>query len=374
MKFTIKTTEFLNALLNTSKIIPSKTIDPILSNIKIDLFEDKIELVGTNGELSIKSIIKRYVNDEEIFRDVFPGSILLNAKILTEIIRRLDENEVSFSIEDNSLAKIKTIKSTFNLNVLRSEEYRELDFEEGEDYIDFKSTDFIDAVNQTSFAASTKSRPILQCVNIENDGHKIYFVATDGSRLARKIIMLENNLNFNISIQAKNINEIVRTVTSEDEEVKMFVSERKVLFKLKKCIITSTLTAGEYPNTKNIIPITFKYTLETNANEFLKCLDRAVLLSVDRQNIIKLSLDENEVYITSKSQEIGDATEKVDLCKFTGERFSISFNVNYVTSAIKTLKNEDITIKFIAEMKPFVICDKNDENLVHLITPVRTSY
>jgi len=372
MKFTIKNKEFLNSLLNVSRIIPSKSIDPILSNIKLEMFEDRLEILGSDGELSIKSIIKRYKNNEEIFRDIFPGSILLNAKIITEIIRRLDDEEISFYVEDNSLAKIKTLKSEYNLNVIRGEEFRELDFDKENEFIEININDLKNAVEQTSYAASTKSRPILQCVNIENDGDFLYFVGTDGLRLARKVIPNKNNLKFNISIQARNINEIIKTETKDNDLVKLYVSANKAMFEFEDCFITTTLTLGEYPNTKTIVPHNFKYILEVNSNEFLKCLDRAVLLSHDRENIVKLSMSEENVEITSKSQEIGDAKEQVELFKYSGERLIISFNVNFVTQAIKTLKSSDITIKFLGEMKPFTVSDKNDENIVHLITPVKT--
>lgn len=370
MKVTIDRNELLKGLLNSSKV--AKGADQVLNNLKIDLYEEKIEITGSNGELTIKTIIPRYKNDKALFRDVLPGSILLNAKMFTEVVRRLDDPEISISIEDNSIAKIQTSKSLFNLNVTRAEEYRDLDFEEEGVFISLSKNDFLDAVNQTSFACSIKARPILQCVNIENDNDQITFVATDGSRLAKKTIQYESNNRFIVNINQKNINEVAHTLTDDDEKIDIYISDRKVLFKLSNCVIISTITSGEYPNTKNIIPHNFYYRLEVNSDEFLKALDRIVLLSIDRENIVKLTMNEDEVILSSKSQEIGDAKEVLQLFKYTGERLEISFNVNYVSQAIKALKSQDILISFLGEMKPFTVSNKEDESCIQLITPVRT--
>lgn len=370
MKLTIDRNELLKALLNSSKV--ARGTDQVLNNLKLDLFEDKLEVTGSNGELTIKTIVPRYKNDRALFRDVLPGSILLNAKMFTEVIRRMDDNEVSISIEDNSIAKIWNTKSMFNLNVTRAEEYRELDFSEEGVHIALNKNDFVDAINQTSFACSIKARAILQCVNIENDEEKITFVATDGSRLAKKVLPYQSEERFIVNINQKNINEVVHTLIEEDDTIDMFISDRKVLFKMINCVIISTITTGEYPNTRNIIPHNFDFRLEVNSDEFLKALDRIVLLSIDRENIVKLTMTEDEVVLSSKSQEIGDAKEVLQLFKYNGGRLEISFNVNYVSQAIKALKCQDILLSFLGEMKPFTVTNKNDENCVQLITPVRT--
>lgn len=372
MKFTIIREEFLKGLLNTSKIILSKNSDPILNNVKLDLFEDRLEITATNGEMSIKSIVLKYKDDKTLIRDLTPGSILVNAKMITEVVRRIESDEISFNVEDNSTAKIQTLKSTFNLNVIRAEEYRELDFEETGEKITLSKNEFVSCINQTTFAASTKdNRPVLQCVNIESDNQNVYFTATDGARLGRRTVELALDERFAVNIPAKSLNEVVKSL-NEENQLEIYISEKKVLFKLENSIITSTIVVGDYPNTKNIIPHTHYYRLEVNSSEFLKTLDRIVLFSIDRENIVKLTMSEEEVTISSRSAQVGDAKESLQLFKFSGERLQISFNVEYVSNAIRALKSDDVVLCFLGEMKPFTITNKKDDKVIQLITPVRT--
>ena len=372
MKFTIIREEFLKALLNTSKIILGKNSDPILNNVKIDLFEDHLEIIGSNGEISIKSIVYKYKNDKTLIRDLTPGSILINAKMITEIVRKIDAEEINFVVEDNSTAKIQTLKSNFNLNVIRPEEYRELDFDENGEQVTLSRDEFVNCINQTSFSASTKdNRPILQCVNIESDGQSVHFTATDGARLARREVELSLENRFSVNIPAKSLNEVVKSLL-EEKQVSLFISEKKVLFKLDDCVITSTIVVGDYPNTKNIIPHNYYYKLEVNSSEFLKTLDRIVLFSIDRENIVKLTMNEEEIIVSSRSQQVGDAKESLQLFKYSGERLQISFNVEYVSAAIRALKSDDVVLSFLGEMKPFTVTRKDDDKVIQLITPVRT--
>lgn len=372
MKFTINKERFLRALTNNEKIISSKLVNPILNNLKLDLFEDRLEIISSNGEISIKTIINKYEGELNLIRDLVPGSILVSAKMLTEIIKRIDSEEIVFTIEDNSTAKIITSRSLYNLNVIRSEEYTNINFEKDGIEINIDRKEFENAINQTSFAASTKdTRPILQCVNLESDTSRLIFTATDGARLGRRIVEAKTDSRFMVNINSKSFNEVIRSLTDEDN-IKIYVSETKALFELKDSVIITTISKGDYPNTHNIVPTQFPYTLEVNTSEFLKCLERCVLFSVDRQNIVKLTCNSEEVEISSKSTQVGDAKENLSTFAFNGERLQISFNVDFVGTAIRALKSDSVVLSFTGEMKPFTVTTKSDDKVVQLITPVRT--
>ena len=159
---------------------------------------------------------------------------------------------------------------------------------------------------------------------------------------------------------------------SNEEEIVLFISDKKVLFVLKDTTIVSRLISSEYPNTKNIIPKSFYYYLEVNSNEFLSAMDRISLLSVERENSVKITMTDSKVELSSKSQQVGSAVESLNLFKFQGERLEISFNAEFVASAIRALKSEDVLISFVGEMKPFTVTDRNNQNIIQLITPLRT--
>ena len=156
------------------------------------------------------------------------------------------------------------------------------------------------------------------------------------------------------------------------ESVKIALSDKKALFEFDNTVIATRLIAGEYPNTKNIVPRITNYSLEVNASDLLKAIDRVNILSIDRENVVDLHLSEDSVEISAKSTQVGSASEKIETFKFEGNNLQISFNCEFVSSAVRALGSEDVTLLFVGEMKPFVIKNPNDESIIQIVTPVRT--
>ena len=157
----------------------------------------------------------------------------------------------------------------------------------------------------------------------------------------------------------------------EQKVLSLIQSHLFLFFVLNNTIISSRLINGEYPNTKNIIPRSFYYLLEINASEFVSAMERVSLFSIEKDSVVKLTMNEEKVEVSSKSQQVGSAVETISNFRYKGERLEISFNSEYVKSAIRSLKGTDVLLSFLGEMKPFTVTDKNDDSIVQLITPVR---
>lgn len=373
MKFTIKRNEFLKAVTQTSKFIPTTSPNPILLDLALVVNEEGLILYGGNGEVFSEAFIPFVLNDKEIIRDYKEGSILINAKILNEIVKTVDGDEITLEIVEDGLAKLENDNNTkYSLTVTRFEEYPDCNFEETGTKIVIDAKKFQEAVNQVSFAASQKNTRVqLKAVNFENNGTNLVFIATDGSRLAKKELPSDCQNLFSINIDAKTLSEAARTLENE-KEIEIYVSDKKILFKYANSKIITNLIGGDYPNVKNIIPKTYYYYLEVNANDFLSAINSVAMLTLDRENIVKVTMVEGNVVVSSKSQLSGSGEKILSLFRYTGERLEISFNYHYVVDAIKALGSQDVLISFVGEMKPFTITDKNDTSNVHLITPVRT--
>ena len=373
MKFTIKRNEFLKAVTQTSKFIPTTSPNPILLDLALVVNEEGLVLYGGNGEVFSEAFIPFVLNDKEIIRDYKEGSILINAKILNEIVKTVDGDEITLEIVEDGLAKLENDNNTkYSLTVTRFEEYPDCNFEETGTKIVIDAKKFQEAVNQVSFAASQKNTRVqLKAVNFENNGTNLVFIATDGSRLAKKELPSDCQNLFSINIDAKTLSEAARTLENE-KEIEIYVSDKKILFKYANSKIITNLIGGDYPNVKNIIPKTYYYYLEVNANDFLSAINSVAMLTLDRENIVKVTMVEGNVVVSSKSQLSGSGEKILSLFRYTGERLEISFNYHYVVDAIKALGSQDVLISFVGEMKPFTITDKNDTSNVHLITPVRT--
>lgn len=370
MRFTINREYFLKGLNIVTRPIPTKSFVASLVFVKVSLDNDGLTLIGSNETIAIQTIIPFKDNEKEVIRNFKNGAILVSGKMLFDIVRKVDGEEISFEVIDDSIVEITDNKTSIQLNSAPADEYPEYDFNEKGTEFHIDTKELIALVEQTSFAAATKeNRPMLTALNIVGEGNKITAAALDAARYSRKDVTISTDINFVANIPSKTINEIIR-MFEDTKDVNIVVNDKKMFFKFNTTIISSNLLNGEYPNIKTLVPKTFNYFLEVNAQEFLAAIDRVSLLSNEKCTV-KLVMSADEVEVSSTTSETGSAKEKIPNFNFTGDRLEILFNANYVIDAIKALRSDDIVLQFIAEMKPFTIKSTKDENIIELITPVR---
>lgn len=372
MKFTADRVSLLKVLTTVNVAIGQKSPTPAFLNFKITMSDEGLQVLGSDNDLTITSILPIKDGDKELITDYSTGSTLISAKYLIEIIRKLEGDKVTVEIIDEVIAQISDLKSNFKLNSMKSEEYPNLDLMIIGENVELKAEEFKKVISQTSFAASTKEiRLILTAINVKSENGIASFVATDSYRLAKKTANIEAN-DFETNIPVKTLVEVSKLI--EDNDVTMYVASNKVVFKFGRTVIYSRVIAGDFPKTSRMIPTKYPYELKVNASKFIDAMARVSLLSVERERIVKLSMNDDNVEISSKSEQIGSANESIDLYEYSGGRFNISFNVDYVSDAIKATQSEDVILAFAGEMNAFKITAPEDDTLVQIITPVRSYY
>ena len=372
MRFIISRNKLMSALNIASKAVTSRTPIAVLTGIKFELNEEGLTLIGSDTDLSISTFIKAEENNDKVITIFETGSCVLNAKYITEIIRKLDGERVEIELVDGNLVKIIDQKSNFSLNSINVNEFPFIDFNFDSNVIKLKGDLLKQVIAQTKFATSQKeTRPILTGVNFKVDGNVLEAVATDTYRLAKKKIVIGDTAYFNVTIPARNLDEISKIVEGGEEIIINFF-DKKVMFKINDTIISTRVISGVYPDTSKLIPDSFENKLNTLTNEFLAAIDRASLLSSDRNNIVKLSLNNDKVEISSRSQEIGSVVEKISNYEYEGNKLDISFSAQYITEAIKAIGSNDVELCLNGEMKPFIVKNKEDDSVLQLVLPVRT--
>jgi len=375
MRFTILREEFLKGLSTANRAVGGKA-SPVASlvNLKIELNERGLFITGSNYNFTIRSFTPYSRGEKEIIRNYKEGCVLVTADLITNIIRKIESEEVMFEVIDSTNAVISNNRSEYNLQCVRADEYPDLDLEPDGTELSLTRQEFTSLVSQTAFAASLKEqRLILTALNLEASNGILVATATDSARMARKELQIPQEINFVTNIPAKMMEEIARLV-AESENVKISISDKKALFSYNGNVIATRLVAGEYPNTKNIIPHTIYHSLEVKSQDLIKTIERINILSVERENVVDLYADEEKVEITAKSSQIGYAAETLENYKYTGQPIKISFNSDYVLTAIKAMNCEEVVLEFIGEMKPFVIKNPQDDSVIQIVTPVRTYY
>lgn len=351
MNFKIKRLELLNALTKVSRAVSIKSPLPVLTGIKFDLKEDELILTGSDSDITIQTSIQNHIDIIE------PGSVVLSSKYILEIIKKIDSEDVHIFIVDGTLTRIEGANSRFDLNGTSYIDYPRIDLNKTGVNLQMKSIDLKEAIEQTSFATSEKeTRPVLTGVNFKAKNHVLECIATDSYRLAKRILNIDSDISFNIIIPKKSLIEISRII-EKDELIDLYVSDRKVLFVFDHVLIQTRLIDGTFPDTSRLIPDSFDYSMSIDSTSLLNSIDRASLLTNEQTNIVKLTMNQDTVILSSFSQEIGSVEENLSRAFYKGEPLKISFSARYLTDAIKSINGQKVRVLFTGEMKPFIIKD-----------------
>lgn len=379
MHIFINRERFVHSIQHVTKAISSRTTIPILTGIKLTATSEGVILTGSDSDISIESFIPAEENGEELVQVKEAGSIVLQAKIFPEIVKKLPEDEVEMIVHDQFATTLRSGSAVFNLNGLDPEEYPRLPQLDESQVVQLPQDLLKNIIRQTSFAVSTQeTRPVLTGVNFELEEDELNCTATDSHRLALRKAQVEKNseqFSFsNVVIPGKSLNELSKIIEDNSDLIDVIVTESQVLFKVKNLLFFSRLLDGKYPVTKNMIPKHSKTEFTINTRAFLQTLERALLLSREgKNNVINLkTLVDGMIEITSITPEIGKVTEKIQSIECNGEELRISFNGKNVIDALKVIDSEEVKIVFTGAMSPFVITPLEHDKSLHLFSPVRT--
>lgn len=377
MKFQIQRDSLVQSVQDVMKAVTSRTTIPILTGIKIVTSEEGVTLTGSDSDISIESFIPKESDGNEIVEISRTGSIVLQAKFFSEIVKKLPTDKVEIDVQNHLQTVIRSGKSEFNLNGLDAEEYPHLP-QLSEEKIFRIPTDLLKAmVRQTVFAVSTsETRPILTGVNWKVEDAELTCIATDSHRLALRKAKVETEANesYNVVIPGKSLSELSKILDDNNDLIDIVITENQVLFKAENLLFFSRLLEGNYPDTTRLIPNESKTEIGVQTKEFLQAIDRASLLAREgRNNVVKFStIEDGVVEISSNTPEIGKVVEEVQSQFIEGEDLKISFSAKYMMDALKALEGTEIKVSFTGAMRPFVIRPMNDESILQLILPVRT--
>ncbi|BDG30290.1 DNA polymerase III subunit beta [Parageobacillus thermoglucosidasius] len=377
MKITIDREALVQSVQDVMKAVSPRTTIPILTGIKITATPQGVTLTGSDSDISIESFIPTEDEDKVLVEIAETGSIVLQARFFSEIVKKLPEKTVEIEVQPNFLTVIRSGKAEFSLNGLDAEEYPRLPQIEEENVFEIPTDLLKTIIRQTVFAVSvSETRPILTGVNWRIEDEELICTATDSHRLAlRKAkIETENHQSHNVVIPGKSLNELSKILDDSNAPVKIVITANQILFKTKRLLFFSRLLDGNYPETSRLIPTDSKTDIIVNAKEFLQAIDRASLLAREgRNNVVKLTtLSDGIIEISSVSPEIGKVTEEIQSESIEGEELKISFSAKYMMDALKALDGTDIKISFTGAMRPFLLRPLHSDSMLQLILPVRT--
>ncbi len=380
MKFTVQKDHLVKAVQEVMRAVSSRTTIPILTGIKLVVTNEGLTFTGSDSDISIESYLPTVLDDQQLVDVKRSGSIVLNARYFSDIVKKLPSDFVELESDNNYVTTIRAGKTEFSLNGFDSEEYPLLPQIEEHETISISADLLKFMIRQTVFAVSTsETRPILTGVNWKIENGDLTCIATDSHRLALRQAKIDGNsttseFKASVVIPGKSLNELSKILDDNDEKVEIVLTEHQALFKTKHLLFFTRLLEGNYPDTSKLIPSESKTELTVMTKEFLQAIDRASLLAREgRNNVVHLETVGNSVVnVSSYSPEIGKVVDEIVCEDIKGEELKISFSAKYVMDALKAIESPEIYIQFTGAMRPFLIRTVNDSRTLQLILPVRT--
>lgn len=363
MKIICSKSELLQGVNTVLKAVPAKTTMPILECILIDTTDGQIKLTANDMELGIETKIKGDILDK--------GKIALEAKLFSEIVRKLPDSEVTIQTDENFRTLIKCEKAKFNIAGKSGDDFSYLPEIEKNQMVVLSQFSLKEIIRQTIFSiADNENNRLMTGELFEINGNEMKVVSLDGHRISiRKIELKEYYNHIKVVVPGKTLNEVSKILTGGIEDyVHMFFTGRHIVFEFDDTIVVSRLIEGEYFRIEQMLSSDYETKISINKKELQSCIERASLLvkEGDKKPIIMNILDDSmELKINSF---IGSMNEDIDITK-TGKDLMIGFNPKFILDALRVIDDENIDIYMINPKAPCFIRDEA-QKYIYLILPV----
>ena len=365
MKLRFQKDDIVNGISIVMKAVPSKTTMSILECILIDASSGEIKLTGNDMELGIETTVNGEILEH--------GKIALDAKLFSEITRRVSSQNAVVTIEsdDKFNTTISCENSVFNIQGRDGEEFSYLPYIERDQHISLTQFTLKEAIRQTIFSISPNDSNKMmagELLEVKDDFLKV--VSLDGHRISiRNIQLKEHYDNHKVIVPGKTLSEISKILTGDNEkEVLIYFSKNHILFEFDDTVVVSRLIDGEYFKIDHMLSSDYETRVKLNKRDFMDNIDRAMILirDSDRKPII-MNVEDNNVNMKVKSA-FGSMNANVPAHK-SGKDIMIAFNPKFLLDALRVIDDEDVELYMMNPKSPCFIKDE-EGTYIYLILPV----
>ena len=345
------------------KAVPTRTTMNILECILIDATTNEIKFTGNDMELGIETIVEGEIIEK--------GKIAIDAKLFSEIVRKLPDNDITLTTDSNNNALITCEKSKFNIAGKSGDDFSYLPAIIKDKMITLSQFQLKEVINQTIFSiAINDNNKMMTGELFEVNEGTLKVVGLDGHRIAIRNIKLEGRSDdVRVVIPGKTLQEISKILNADAESfVNIYFTNNHVLFEFDQTHVVSRLIEGDYFKISQMLSNDYETKVSINKKQFIDSIDRANLLirEGDKKPIIINIL--NGLLQVNVNSAIGALNEDIDIDK-EGKDIMIGFNPKFLMDALRVIDDENVTMYLVNHKSPCFIRDK-EEKYIYLILPV----
>lgn len=352
MHLTISRAELSRVIAAVSRVVESRNIIEILSNLRLSASGETLTVTGTDLAIVAEAKAPATV--------AAAGSVCVDAKLFGDIAKKAGASDVILLLDDDKLV-VKSGRSRFSLKTLPAHEFPTM----GADAFGAEfATDIAALLSSVAFAAGTNDiREMLNGVLLRSKEGRLVAVATDGHRLAR--IQGEEAPAFEdiiIPNKAVNVMPKGRAVVSVSTEKMRVIGD--------DITITTKLIGLEYPDYERVIPQHNDKVVAVNRDEIMRAADRVVTVSSEKSKGVRLSIASGAIQFSARS-EAGEAADEV-AAEYSGEPIEYGLNSLYLRDMLAALPPGKVTLALSESNSPAVVTGEND-NWDGVLMPLRVA-
>lgn len=363
MKFSCNKDVLLEAILTTSKAASSKSTIPALEGLLLELENGSLSLTGYDLDIGIKTTIQTD-NSED-------GSIVINAKRLCEIIRRMPSGAIEIIIDSNKSATIKSGKTNMSIMCMSAEEYPQVPQANLDNCFVMKQKTLKSMITQTKYAcAVTDTKPVFKGCLFEILDNVLSIVGMDGMRIAvRQEPLIHENMKF--IVPSKSLDDLSRLLGDEDEDISISLEKNQISFLFGKNTMISRLINGDFLDFHKYIKYDDPLFVEISCSDMIETLERGMLVISDKVKLPLRCEFSNDTLTLNCTTALGSYNDQINI-KYSGEPFTIGLNTKLLLDAFKATECSDV--KFIMtgkSVEPVLVVPKEGKEFTFLIMPMR---
>lgn len=346
--------DLLAAIQAADAVVPSNSAKPILTNLLFDAKPERLEVIATDLQVGLRSIVTQVQVDH-------PGQAVVQARQLTSILRESSSQSVTLVLEqktENSQLVISLSDGEYRVPAVVGETFPPVQaFPNDVPIVTVKGARFEEMIRQTVFGMDKdRTSAVLSGIFISVGNGEIVLAATDGKILCEAV---EKNDAYRLSptgepvqavIPAVTVNHIQRVLgTVPSEQVQIAIAGKLIFTRLTSggglvVELTSRLVEGNFPSYRNALPMNAPSSVTFASAELASAVRRVALMTSQTSRGIVVVLEKDQSVFSNLNYTNGSARIPVK-CNYQGSTIRLGVNAQYLSDVLKVYKGAQIGIE-----------------------------
>ncbi|MEB3358438.1 MAG: DNA polymerase III subunit beta [Synechococcales bacterium] len=384
MKLRCTQTDFNLHLSLVGRAVPARPSHPILANVlfKADIERQQVSLTGFDLSLGLQSSFSAQVEEE--------GTLALPAKLLSDIVSRLPDGEVTLDSDDeSSVVSLTCASGQYEVRGMQANDYPELPTIDVGDVAQLPVEALIEGLRGSLFASSTdETKQVLTGVHLVAEADGLEFAATDGHRLAVVQTVTtdvdvdaggedpeQSGALFDVTVPGKALRELERILQMQgaSEAIAVRFDQGQLIVEWENQRLTSRLLEGQYPNYRQLIPRQFSRQMTIERRLLLGALERISVLADQKNGIVKMNLEsaQQQLILSVDAPDVGSGKESIPAQISGSDNLEIAFNVKYLLEGLKAFNTAEVQMQFNTATSPAIATPLGGLKMTYLVMPVQ---